>query len=121
MAGANRTDTLRVDANEFGDGYIHRATRGLNPVRPAWTLTFPFKDASEYRAFNTFLTSNACAGFYFQPPEELAPVFVTANEWSMVISDRRAGQSSGSGEPIVGTLQATFTRSFNPQPPPLVP
>jgi phage-related protein len=116
MAGASRTDTLRVDKNEFGDGYIHRATRGLNPVRPAWTLTFPFRDAAEYQAFNTFLAANAAAGFYFKPPEEPAPVFVTADDWSMTISDRRGVAGAGGVEPILGTLQATFTRSFNPQP-----
>ena len=36
-----RTTTLAVDEVAFGDGYKHRATRGLNPARPAWTLELP--------------------------------------------------------------------------------
>lgn len=108
--GASRATELRVDEVAFGDGYKHRAVRGLNPARPAWTLSFPFTSQAELQAYDDFLTANATAGFYMRPPDSAADVFVTVDAWSSTIADRNVANG------IVGTLQATFTRSFNPQP-----
>lgn len=110
MPGMGRSTELAVDVNGFGDGYVHRATRGLNPARPSWDITVPFRNASEHAAYDAFLRENAVRGFYFQPPEEAAPVFVTSDEWSMTIADRTTGGD------LLGTLQTTFRQSFNPQP-----
>jgi phage-related protein len=110
MPGAARSTTLAVDINAFGDGYVHRSTRGLNPARPSWSLSFPFTSLAELEAFDAFLVANATAGFYMRPPDSSTDVFVTADAWSSSIADKNA--DSG----IVGTFQATFVRSFNPQP-----
>jgi phage-related protein len=110
QAGMTRTTTLAVDSNAFGDGYIHRATRGLNPARPAWQVVVPFVGADELQAMETFLVANAACGFWMQPPDQASPVFVVCDTWQAQLVDK----SNSDG--IVGTMQATFTRSFNPQP-----
>src|SRR5262245_58881588 len=110
MPGTGRNTKLAVDEIAFGDGYKHRATRGLNPARPSWALGFPFENIAELKERDDFLRAHAATGFYFTPPDSTAYVFVTADEWAATIIDR-----SGKGA-MVGTLSATFTQSFNPQP-----
>ncbi len=110
MAGASRSTALAVDTVALGDGYIHRATRGLNPSRPSWSLTFPFASLTELQAYDAFLVAHATAGFWMRPPDSSVDVFVTADAWSSTVADKNL--NSG----IVGTLQATFVRCFNPQP-----
>jgi phage-related protein len=110
MPGAARNTTLAVDIVALGDGYVHRATRGLNPARPSWSLAFPFTSLDELATFDAFLKANATRGFYMRPPDSAVDVFVTADSWSASITDRNA--ASG----IVGTLQSTFVQQFNPQP-----
>jgi phage-related protein len=108
--GAGRASTLMVDVAPYGDGYIHRATRGLNPVRPTWTLNFPFEGLATLDEMDTFLRSNAASGFYFQPPDDDAPLFVTADAWQATIADKNLDRG------VVGLLSVTFAECFNPQP-----
>jgi phage-related protein len=115
MPGASRTTQLAVDTVSFGDGYNHRATRGLNPARPSWALTFPFTSLDELGNFDAFLKTNATAGFWMRPPDSAVDVFVTADSWSATITDRN------SGDGLFGTLQTTFVQQFNPQPLPPTP
>ena len=110
MPGAARSTTLAVDIVNLGDGYVHRATRGLNPARPSWALVFPFTSLDELSALDAFLKTNATAGFYMRPPDSAVDVFVTADSWSATITDKNL--TGG----IVGTLQSTFVQQFNPQP-----
>ena len=110
MPGAARSTALAVDTVALGDGYIHRATRGLNPSRPSWALSFPFTSLIELQAYDNFLVANATAGFWMRPPDSSADVFVTVDTWSSTIVDKNLNGG------IVGTLQATFARCFNPQP-----
>ena len=108
MPGATKDSKLSVDINAFGDGYTHRSTRGLNPVRPSYGVTFTFNGDAEFAQMDSFLTANAAAGFYYKPPGE-SFVFVTADEWTYSIEvNGKAG--------VIGTLSARFDRSFNPQP-----
>ena len=111
QAGAGRTTKLAVDEVNFGDGYKHRSTRGLNPARGAWSLAFPFRTLAELQERDAFLKTYATGGFWMQPSDDSVEVFVTADEWSATIIDR-----TGSGE-MVGTLTVTLVQSFNPQPP----
>ena len=115
MPGAARTTTLAVDEVAFGDGYKHRATRGLNPARPEWDLAFPFTTLAELTERDAFLRTNAARGFWFTPPDGAAPLFVTADQWAAQIVDR----SKAAG--IVGTLTVKLVQSFNPQPNPFTP
>ena len=110
MAGAARDTKLAVDIVDYGDGYVHRATRGLNPARPSWSLGFPFENVAELKQRDDFLKAYAATGFWFTPPDDTAPVFVTVDEWAATITDR-----SGKGA-LVGTLTMTLVQSFNPQP-----
>lgn len=110
QAGVQRTVTLAVDQVAYGDGYIHRATRGLNPARAKWQMQVPFKTTAELQERFAFLKQYAANGFWMQPPDDIVEVFVTADEWSATIVDR-----TGAGE-MAGTLSLTVTQSFNPQP-----
>lgn len=110
MPGATKDSKLAVDINAFGDGYVHRSTRGLNPVRPSYGVTFVFNGDAEFGAMDSFLTAHAAAGFYYAAPGD-SFVFVTADEWTYSIEVNGAAG-------VVGTLSARFDRSFNPQPPP---
>jgi len=108
--GMGKTTTLAVETNSYGDGYEQRATRGLNPARPSWNFSFPFVGLAELTAYDDFLKQNATRGFWMRPPGEPADVFVVCDEWAATISDKN--NSAG----ILGSLSATFRRSFNPQP-----
>lgn len=108
--GAARQTKLNVDSVAFGDGYVHRSTRGLNPARPTWTVSFPFKSLDELTAMDAWLVGHAASGFWFTPPDATEDVFVVVDEWSASIVDKNL--ASG----IVGSLNATFMRLFNPQP-----
>jgi phage-related protein len=111
LPNAAKSIQIAVDIANMGDGYTHRATRGLNPIRQAWSLSFPFEDRGTLYAMDSFLATNAVGGFYIQPPDQYGEVFVTVDAWSSTITDR----ARQTGE-MVGTLQATFTLAFNPQP-----
>jgi phage-related protein len=115
MAGPQRSTMLNVDQVDFGDGYIHRLTRGLNPVRPSWSLQFPFRNVDELDARDQFLRANASGGFWFTPPDGLADVFVYVDTWSATIIDRTAGGD------MAGTLSVTMVQCFNPQPQGVIP
>jgi phage-related protein len=110
MPGAARSTALAVDVVSFGDGYNHRATRGLNPARPTWSLSFPFASLDELGTFDQFLKANAAAGFWMRPPDSTVDVFVTADSWAASITDKNLDNG------IVGIFQATFVQQFNPQP-----
>lgn len=109
LLGPTRTSKLNVDEVAFGDGYKHRATRGLNPVVPSWALAFPFTSLPELKQRDDFLRQYATGGFWSTPPDGDAPLFVTVDEWSATVTERNL--ASG----IVGQLTATFTQCFNPQ------
>jgi phage-related protein len=110
MAGVARSTALAVDIVNYGDGYVQRVTRGLNPARPSWSLTFPFTTMAELQAFDAFLVANSAAGFWMTPPDAVDDVFVTADAWAATITDKNLATG------IVGTLAATFVQNFNPQP-----
>ena len=110
MLGAGRDTSLALDQVSFGDGYNHRATRGLNPVRPSWNFSFPFTSLDELTAYDQFLRANALSGFWMRPPDSAVDLFVTVDKWTAAITEKNA--ASG----IVGTLTATFVQQFNPVP-----
>ena len=108
--GHQRMTKVDVDIQKLGDGYVHRSTRGLNPMKPSWRLTFPFTKLALLEAMDAFLQEHAVPGFYFRPSDSSVDLFVTCDEWSAAIVDR-----SGGGD-MIGTLGATFERAYNPQP-----
>jgi phage-related protein len=100
---------LMVEVVNYGDGYIHRNTRGLNPVRPSFQVQFPFISDQELSNMDSFLTSNAAQGFWFAPPNQ-SPIFVTVDEWGYNIEIVR--RSDG----VCGQMQMTMVQQFNLQP-----
>jgi phage-related protein len=109
--GPSRTNTLTVNTVQFSDGYAHRSTRGLNPVQSTMAYVFPFADLDQLTAMNAFLRTYGAQGFAFLPPDKLNTVAVCASEWSATIIDR-----TGQDNEVVGALQVTLARMFNPQP-----
>jgi len=107
--GLNRRTAIAVDMIAYGDGYIHRSTRGLNPIRPSWDLLVPYRSKIEVKAIDDFVKQYAVKGFWFLPPDLDDAVYVTCDEWSFSTNDKNRNG-------IIGTFSATFTRSFNPQP-----
>ena len=117
MPGMGTATKLNVDSAIYGDGYIHRSTRGLNPARTEWTMSFPFTSQAELEQMHIFLSAYAAPGFWIRPPDIGSLwAFVTADNWSWTVSDRARGEPDVD---YVGTFQATFTQSFNPQPIPI--
>lgn len=108
MAGAGMIVGLGVDANEYGDGFIHQKARGINTVRRSWALSFPFVDRAGLKAMDDFLRAYALDGFWFLPPTSTAEVFATCDDWNSTVLGRVVD-----GE-MTGQLQATFVRSFTP-------
>jgi phage-related protein len=108
--GAGRTTKVTFDSSAYGDGYVERATRGLNPIKPSWSLGFPFVGPYAFQQMDQFLRDNAVAGFWFTPPDAATPTYVTVDDWSATISDRNNLKG------IVGVLNVTFVQNFNVQP-----
>lgn len=108
--GLSRNTKLTVDAVNYGDGYIHRSTRGINPARPSWSVSFPFTSLETADAMDVFLKENAAAGFWFEPPDSSEAVLVVCDEWTTTVNDKN--RATG----IIGMMNATFVRSFNAQP-----
>lgn len=108
--GVARKTTLNVDTVPYGDGYVHRSTRGLNPARPAWDVAVPFTSLAMVEEIDTFMATNSATGFWFRPPDSSVDVFVTCDEWSTTVNDKSKTHNR------IGVFSATFSRSFNPQP-----
>lgn len=108
--GAMRASVMAVDSLNYGDGYRFRLTRGFNPVRPKLDYEFPFAALDQLTAMDAFLERCGAAGFYFLPPDQIEPIFVTCIEWSATVVDRTvAGARAGS-------LRVLFQQRFNNQP-----
>jgi phage-related protein len=114
--GMSRSWTHKVEIAAYGDGYKHRATRGLNPFESQWQCVFPFKTMAELSAMGSFLANHGVTGFYFSAPDSGGWIFVTCDNMSWTVSERRRDS-----EDYIGTLQASFDQAHNPQPisPPL--
>lgn len=110
QAGMQRSTKLKLDQVDFGDGYVHRITRGINPVVPSWSISVPFTSVAELKERDDFLRANAVNGFWMLPADDTVEVYVYADDWQATITDRNGGGD------MVGTLQVTVTRCFNPQP-----
>jgi phage-related protein len=105
--GVTQTTAPRLYEAKYGDGYTHRLTTGLNPLQQTWNAVFPGTRAA-LAEIEIFLQDNGVPGFYwaFFGPD----ILVTCDEWTVTVNDRTRG-----GE-LIGTLAATFRRSWNLQP-----
>jgi phage-related protein len=114
QAGVTASSTLRIDQANYGDGYVQRITRGLNPRGQKFQISVPFTSMADLATMDSFLLANATSGFWFTgpgwPDSGAYDVFVYADEWASTITDKNTGGA------VIGTLSAEFIRCYNPQP-----
>ena len=75
---------------QFGDGYMQRVSKGINPHAEVWTLTFNNRTTSEIDAIIAFLEAlNGTDSFQWTAPREsTAKMFVCLQQdggWSRTI------------------------------------
>jgi len=102
--GAQKSSAPTVRVVQFGDGYQHRLSFGLNQNPRIWSLTF---NVSETNAdtIEAFLIARAADGasFDWTPPDEASALKWVCYQWSKSIPyNNRA------------TIDATFTQVFEP-------
>jgi phage-related protein len=110
MLGAARSQETTIDTNAYGDGYTHRSTRGINPSRATWSLSFPIVGQEDVDKYDDFFNAYQVGGFWWNPPDMPTKyVFVIVNNWSISMSDKNIKEG------IIGVLQVSFVQTFNPQ------
>jgi phage-related protein len=102
--GAQKGSAPRTRVVQFGDGYQHRLTVGLNQNPKVWTLTFNVSE-TDADTIETFLDARAVDSdsFDWTPPGEASSYKWICQEWSKSIPyNNRA------------TVSATFVQVFEP-------
>lgn len=102
--GAEKTSAPKVRRVQFGDGYEHRLTVGLNQNPKVWALTFNVSE-TDADTIEAFLDARAADSdsFDWTPPGEASSYKWVCYEWSKSIPyNNRA------------TLNATFVQVFEP-------
>ncbi len=109
LPGASTTNDVAVGEASYGDGYVQRATQGINPLRQRFSHTFSFPTVEELKAADAFLQSYAVIGFTFTPIG-YDPVYVVVDTWNSnyVEKIQRDGTTS-----ILMTLSVDFRRVYN--------
>lgn len=65
-AGTTRADVTRI---KFGDGYVQRQNKGLNPLAVSWSLSFDPRTDAEADAIEAFLAARTgVTAFTWTPP-----------------------------------------------------
>lgn len=102
--GMKKTTKPRVSSISFGDGYVNRTQRGLNPFEETFTLSFvnvPNTTAEEILTF--FETHLGYKPFKWTPIGTSTEILVICGEWDSTTDNH-----------ITKTLSATFTRTYDP-------
>lgn len=69
-----------VSKVQFGDGYVQRQTKGMNPLTQTWNLTFSARTDSEASAIMAFLKARkGVTAFTWTPPDEDQAKFTCDN------------------------------------------
>jgi phage-related protein len=108
IPGAARARRQRMVTVDYGDGYIHRATMGINVEIDSWTVGFA-GDQETLEAIDDFITAYAVGGFWWTPPGRSTAELFVCDEWTVTYSDR-----NGTG--LLGSITAVFDRVYNIQP-----
>jgi phage-related protein len=99
-----KTTKPRVTSITFGDGYVQRTQRGLNPFDDSYSLTFvnsPNSTASDIILF--FEDHLGYLPFKWTPLGTSVEILVICSEWDVVTDNH-----------ITKTINATFTRTYDP-------
>lgn len=82
---AQSNATANVSRVQFGDGYIQRQTKGMNPVAKSWNLTFNSRTDAEAEDIIDFLEERyGVVAFTWTPPGEAQAKFI-CNSWPRTI------------------------------------
>jgi phage-related protein len=103
--GAEKRSTPRQRVVQFGDGYEHRLTFGLNQNPKEWSLTWNNITEANADTIETFLDARAADGasFGWTPPDETTSYKWVCSSWTKSI-------------PYTGraVITATFRQVFEP-------
>jgi len=102
--GAQKNSAPTVRVVQFGDGYQHRLSFGLNQNPRAWSLTFNVSEA-DANTIDDFLIARSVDGasFDWTPPDEASPLKWISYQWTKTIPyNNRA------------TIEVTFLQVFEP-------
>lgn len=80
----NRTRKAKVNASNFGDGYVQRSKDGINTIGDVWMPSFTVRTRAEINAIDAFLELMAgVSSFTWTTPAGITSKF-TCDEWSPV-------------------------------------
>lgn len=105
-AGSSITFTPMVSEAKYGDGYVQRASQGINPITRMFSLTFPAETEEEMKVMTDFLEANAIIGFHFTPPG-WPQMFVVSDNWTATYVDK------SSKKKLIMTLSVEFRQIYN--------
>lgn len=95
--------TANISKVQFGDGYVQRQAKGMNPLVISWNLTFNNRTDAEIAAIVEFFEERfGVTAFTWIPPGGTL-VKWTCSRWTPV----KMGDN-------VGSISATFERQYEP-------
>lgn len=66
---ASSNNTPNISKIEFGDGYMQRQSKGMNPIKVVWNLNFNNRTDAEADALEAFLKARyGVIAFTWTPP-----------------------------------------------------
>lgn len=81
-SGSTKANVSKVS---FGDGYIQRQTKGMNPLAKSWSLSFNARDESEADDIIEFLEERyGVIAFTWTPPGQPQGKY-TCDNWSRTV------------------------------------
>lgn len=92
--GAGLSETPRVEAVKFGDGYEQRAGTGINLVAQIWDLTFANRTLAQADAIVAFFRARSSVtsgleAFDWTPPFASTAIKVVCREWQTTAHDSK--------------------------------
>lgn len=74
---ARESANATINRAQFGDGYVQRQARGMNPFVIKWELSFANRDDDEISAIRAFLIAReGVTAFTWTPPGEEQAKFI---------------------------------------------
>lgn len=100
---AQSSNSANVSKVQYGDGYVQRQTKGMNPIMRSWSLTFNNRTDAEIDAIEEFLEDRyGVVAFTWTPPGG-TQVKWTCDKWNRT----KLGDN-------VANISVTFERVYEP-------
>lgn len=82
---AQENPSSNVTKIQFGDGYMQRQTKGMNPISVTWNLTFNSRTDTEANAIIAFLEARyGVTAFTWTPPGQTQKKWICSS-WPRTI------------------------------------